>query len=31
MFPEKITFENLKHRTAKTAEPFNYIYLINSI
>lgn len=30
MFPEKITFENLKHRTAKTSEPFNYIYLINS-
>jgi hypothetical protein len=30
MFPEKVTFENLKDRTAKIAEPYRYIFLINS-
>ncbi|WP_184551004.1 recombinase family protein [Mucilaginibacter sp. FT3.2] len=29
MFPEKITFENLKHRTAKVNESFRCIYVIN--
>lgn len=30
IFKEKITFQNLKDRTAKISEPFNYIYLLNS-
>jgi len=30
MFPEKITFENLKHRTAKVNDRFNFIYLISN-
>jgi hypothetical protein len=29
MFPEKITFENLKHRTAKVSDSFRAIYLTN--
>jgi hypothetical protein len=29
MFPEKITFENLKHRTAKVNDGFHRIYLTN--
>lgn len=28
MFPEKFTFENLKHRTAKVSDTFDCIYKI---
>ncbi len=30
MYPEKTTFEQLKHRTAKVDDLYGYIYLINS-
>ena len=30
IYPEKFTFEELQHLTAKTSELFNYIYLINN-
>lgn len=30
MYPEKFTFEELQHRTAKTSELFSHIYLINN-
>ena len=31
IFPEKFTFENLKHRTAKVSDAFRCIYLSNSV
>jgi len=30
MYPEKFTFEELQHRTAKMGELYSFIYLINS-
>jgi hypothetical protein len=30
MYPQKFTFEDLQHRTAKTADLYSFIYLINS-
>lgn len=30
MYPEKFTFEELQHRTAKTGDLYSFIYLINN-
>lgn len=30
MYPQKFTFEDLQHRTAKTSDLYSFIYLINS-
>ncbi|MDA9555526.1 hypothetical protein N9R54_04755 [Pelobium sp.] len=31
MFPEKFTFENLQHRTAKVSPLFQFIYQTNNV
>jgi site-specific DNA recombinase len=30
MYPQKFTFEDLQHRTAKAGDLYSFIYLINS-
>ena len=30
MYPKKLTFEELQHRTAETSDLYKFVYLINN-